>query len=320
MENNSKISEVFREMADILELQDVKWKPIAYRRAAQSLESLDEDVSRIYKKGGIKKLEEIPNIGEKLALKIKEYLESGKIKAYEKLKRQVPFEVLELMKISGIGAKRIKKIFNSLKISNLEDLKKAIRLHKISKLPGFGEKSEKEILDAIKDFELSRGKRFSLKVAEKEAAKVVNYLKSMKNVKKVDVAGSLRRKKSTIGDLDILILCDDPNVVFNKFVKMKGIKDVLVKGHKKTTVILNSGMQVDVRAMPNDSYGAGLLYFTGNKNYNIMMRKLAIKKGYKLNEYGLFERKNWKKIAGKNEKEIFKILGLKYAPPEKREI
>ena len=319
MGNNREIAGIFYEIADMLEFQNVAWKPIAYRRAAESLEALKDDVSKIYKSGGLKALEEIPNIGEKLGEKIVDYLKRGKIKEYERLKKESP-RVAELMKIPGIGPKRIKKLSSSLKISNLDQLKKAIKLHRIAKLPGFGETSEDEMLESIRNFEQSKGKRYSFRAAQKEAQKVVNELKKIKEVDRIDLGGSLRRKKSTIGDIDILVLSDSPESVVEAFVKMKNVKDVLAKGPTKATVILKSGMQVDVRLLPKESYGAALLYFTGNKNYNIYMRRIAIEKGWKLNEYGLFDRKTGKLVAGKTEEEIFKKLGMKYLPPEKREI
>ncbi len=161
---------------------------------------------------------------------------------------------------------------------------------------------------------------YPFKVAEKESKKVIKNLKKIKEVIRIDAAGSLRRKKSTIGDIDILVLTTNPVRVVDAFTNMKDVKDILAKGETKATVVLKSGIQVDVRLLPKESYGAGLLYFTGNKNYNIYLRRIAIEKGYKLNEYGLFDRKTGKLISGKTEEEIFKKLGQKYLKPEEREI
>ncbi|MCX8158809.1 MAG: helix-hairpin-helix domain-containing protein [Candidatus Pacearchaeota archaeon] len=319
MSKNSEIAKIFYEIADILEMQNVQWKPRAYRQAAQSIESLKEDVEKLYQKGNIEKLEQIPNIGEALAKKIVEYLKTGKIKEHKKLLKSIPKHTRELMQIPGLGAKKIKKLHDILKISTINQLEKAAREHKIRNLFGFGEKSEKDILEAIELSKISKD-RIPLKEAQKEAKKIINQLKKLKNIEKIEAAGSIRRKKPFIRDIDILVSSNNPEKVINAFVKLKNLKKILGKGATKATIILKSGIQADIRVINPKSWGAGLLYFTGNKNYNIMIRKIAIKKGFKLSEYGLFDKKTGKMIAGKTEKEIAKKLNIKLPKPENREI
>lgn len=315
---NQELSRIFYEMADILEMQDVEWKPQAYRRVAKVLETFVDDIEQVYKKSGVKGLMEIQGIGENIANKIEEYIKTGKIKAYERLKKSVPAHLNLLMNIKGMGAKRVKKLSKILNIKSIEQLKKAAEQHKIAKIPGFGLKSEQEIL---KNIELSKTQknRISLKRAEKVANSIIKELKNLKEVKEVSEAGSLRRKRETIGDIDILASSNQPKEVIDKFTKLKIIKRVLAKGQTKAMIITKSGEQVDLRVLKPESWGAGLFYFTGSKAYNIETRKTAIKKGYKLNEYGLFNKRG-KNIASRTEKEICNKLGIKYLKPEQREV
>jgi len=319
MSKNSEIGNIFYEIADILEMQGIAWKPRAYRQAAQSLESLKDDVELLYQKEGIERLEQIPNIGKALAKKIVEYIKTGKIKEHQRLLKTIPKHIRELMKIPGLGAKRIKKLNETLKIRTIKDLEKAAKLGKIRNISGFGEKSEKDILEAIQIFKASL-ERIPLQKAEEQANKIISQLRDIKEIEQIEVAGSIRRKKPFIRDIDILASSDSPEKVIDAFTKIKEIKKILNKGPTKATAILNSGIQADIRVLKPESWGAGLLYFTGNKNFNIMVRKMAIKKGYKLSEYGLFDKKTGKMIAGKTEKEIMKKIGLKLPKPEEREI
>lgn len=319
MAKNSEIAAIFYEIADILEMQNVAWKPIAYRNAARTLESLKEPIEDIYSTGGIKKLEALPNIGDALAKKIEEYLKTGKIKEHEKLLSKIPKHIRELMKIPGLGAKKIAKLSQVLKIKTAKELEKAARAHKIVPIPGFGAKSEQNILESI---ELAKQEpdRIPLSQASQIANQIVSKLKKLREVKQIETAGSIRRKKPFIRDIDILASSNQPERVIDAFAKLKDIKKILGKGSTKATVILKSGIQADIRVLKPESWGAGLFYFTGNKNYNIMIRKIAIKKGLKLSEYGLFDKKTNKMIAGKSEEEIAKKLGIKLPKPEDREI
>jgi DNA polymerase (family 10) len=316
---NSEIAAIFYEMADILEIQDVAWKPRAYRQAARAIDTLPEDIEAVYKKGGIKLLEEIPGVGEGIAKKIIQYLETGKIKEHENLKKTVPKHITVLMEVPGIGPKKVKKLNKFLNIASVAQLKKAAKEHKIAKIPGFGEKSEQDILEGIAILGKSKGK-ILFKTAERVANKIINYMKKIKEVKQISAAGSLRRKRPAVRDIDILASSTKPDKVIDFFTKFPDIQKVLARGPTKATIILKSGIQSDLRVLPPESWGAGLFYFTGSKNYNIEMRKIAIKKGYKLSEYGLFDRQTNKLIAGKTEEEICKKLGVKYLKPEQREI
>jgi DNA polymerase (family 10) len=314
---NQGIAAIFFEMADILEMQNVQWKPRAYRQAARSIDSLRQDVSDVYRKGGLKALEEIPGVGENLARKIEEFIKTGKVKAYEKLKKEVPSHISVLVKIPGMGPKKVKKLNELLKITNVSQLENAARKHKIAGIEGFGEKSEMDILDSIALMKKSKT-HIPLSQAEKIARPIIIGLKKLKQTLQISSAGSLRRKKPVIGDIDIMVSSKNPGKVIEKFTKLKQIDKILAKGPTKATIILKSGVQVDLRVLSPSSWGAGLFYFTGSKNYNIEMRKTAIKKGYKLSEYGLFDKKTGKMIAGKTEQEICRKLGVKYLKPEQR--
>ncbi|MBW3017345.1 hypothetical protein KY316_03145 [Candidatus Woesearchaeota archaeon] len=316
---NQEIAAIFYEMADILEMQNVQWKPRAYRTAARAIENLDEPIENIFKRGGLKELEELPGVGEGIGKKIVEYLKTGKINEYEKLKSQIPKHINILMKIPGMGPKKVKKLNKLLKISTVSQLEKAAMQHKIAKVPGFGQKSEQDILESIGIFRKSKG-RIPLKQAQQMADSIVSKLKPVKEISKISVAGSLRRKKSTIGDIDILASSKNPKKVIEAFTSLPNVQKVIAKGPTKATVVLKSGVQADLRVLAAESWGAGLLYFTGSKNYNIELRKIAIKHGYKLSEYGLFDKQTGKMVAGRTEQEICKKLGVKYLKPEEREM
>ena len=316
--SNADIASIFFEMADILEMKNIQWKPRAYRQAARAIDSLRRDVKDIYKQGGLKLIEEIPGVGEGIGKKIVEYLKTGKVKDHDRLLKTVPSHMGVLMKIPALGPKKIKKLNQILKISTVAQLKSACLSHKISKLPGFGDKSEQDILEGIDLMRSAKGK-IPYKQAKMIANKIITQLKGLKEVSKIEAAGSLRRKKVMIRDIDILVSSNNPKKVIDAFTKIKEIKKVLAKGPTKAMVILKSGTQSDLRVLKPESWGAGLFYFTGSKNYNIEMRKIAIKKGFKLSEYGLFEKKTNKMAAGRTEKEICQKLGVKYLDPSQRE-
>ncbi len=315
---NLEIAKIFYEMADILEMQDVQWKPRAYRKAARALESLSEDVEDIYKKKGLKGLEKIPGIGERLAKKIVQYIETGKINEYERLKKTLPPGLTEMMEVMGLGPKKVKVLYKKLKIKNIKELEKAIKEHKLRNLFGFGEKTEKNILESLQLYK-QRSKRMLIGFVLPLVNNIVNELKKLKEVHNIVPVGSFRRCKETVGDIDILVTSSNPNKVMDTFVKLPEIKKVLAKGTTKSMVILSNGLQADLRVVEDKSFGSALQYFTGNKDHNIELRKIAIKKGYKLSEYGLFEKRTNKMVAGKTEEEVYKKLGLRYIPPELRE-
>jgi DNA polymerase (family 10) len=313
---NYEVAELLRNIAQLLEIKnELVFKIRAYEKAALVIENLDEDIEDVWKKG---KLGDISGVGEALTKKISEFLETGKLGYYEKLKEQVPVNIEELGRVGGLGPKTIMKLYKKLNIKNLKELEKAAKQHKIQEIEGLGSTVEENILKSI-EFAKVSGKRFLLGYALDIAEEIKNKLKKLKDVNKIEVAGSLRRKKETIGDIDILITSKNPSKVMDFFTRMNDVQAVLAKGHTKSSVRLKEGLQADVRVIAEKSYGAALLYFTGSKQHNIALRKIAIKKGMKLSEYGLFNKKTNRMLAGKTEQECYKKLGLSYIEPEIRE-
>ena len=314
---NQEIAKLLRTISIYLEMKGIQFKPQAYERAAYSVEALDEDIEDFVKKQGKEGLKKLPGVGESIAEKIIEYLKTGKIKELEELKKEVPVDIEALTSIEGVGPKIVYKLYKALGIKTVEDLEKACLEHKIRKLPGFGEKSEEKILKGI-EFYKQGGQRAILGFIIPTVEELVEYLKESKLAKKVVPAGSYRRRKETIGDIDILAVSDKPEKLMDYFVKFEGVGHIYSKGSTKTNVRLKIGLDADLRVVPEESFGAALAYFTGSKEHNIQMRERAIKKGWKLNEYGLFD-KNEKRIAGRTEEEIYEKLGLEWIPPEMRE-
>ncbi len=309
---NLEIAKIFSEMADLLEMQDVQWKPRAYRTGAKTLEALSEPVEKLDRKA----LMELPGIGAALADKIVEYCATGKVREYEKMRKLFPEGVDQMMHLMGLGPKKAWRLYKELKIKNLKELEQAAKKGRISKLRGFGPKSEQEILKSIGTYTVGQG-RTLLGRALPLAHELVGQLKRLKHVQKIEVAGSLRRRKETVADIDILVISNNAKDVMDTFTILPQVARVLAKGDTKSSVTLHVGMNADVRVLEPKNFGAALQYFTGSKEHNIQMRQLAIKKGCKLNEYGLFKGK--KQVAGRTEEEIYQALGLRYVAPELRE-
>jgi DNA polymerase (family 10) len=315
-DTNYQLAKMFREIAAFLEMEEIPFKPIAYEKAAFALESMTEDVSEIYKKEGFNGLKKIPGVGESIAKKIEEYLKTGKIKYYLTYKKKYPIDILSLIEVEGVGPKMVLSLWKNLKVKNLRDLERVAKEQKIRNLPGFGEKSEENILQGIQFLKKSKG-RFLLGDILPVAKELESYLKSLKEIKKISLTGSIRRKKETIGDVDVLVVTNYPGKVMDYFVKFPDIVKIYGRGRTKSSVRLRQGFDVDLRVVGDDCYGAALQYFTGSKEHNIVLRKIAIEKGYKLNEYGLFRGK--KKLISKEEKDIYNKLGLEWITPELRE-
>jgi DNA polymerase (family 10) len=313
---NQKLAKIFYEIADFLEMEGVAFKPYAFQKAAVTLENLEEDVATLYKKGGREALEDIPGVGKGIAERIEEYLKTGKIKDYERLKKKTPVKMEELTQVEGMGPKKVKVLYQKLGIRNLKDLEKAAKAYKIAPLFGFGEKTEKNILERIQFLKRSKG-RFLLGEIMPNVKEVYERLKNLKEVEEISTAGSLRRMKETIGDVDFLVISKNPQRVMDFFVSLPGIIKIWGRGSTKASVRMEEGFDMDIRVVPKKSYGSALQYFTGSKEHNIVLRKIAIDKGLKLNEYGLFRGK--KMIAGRKEEGIYKALGLSWMPPEIRE-
>ena len=276
---------------------------------------MSADIEEVYKKGALK---ELPGVGKSIEEKIIQFIKTGKIKEHDKLIKSVPKPLSSLMNVPFMGPKKAKKLFSILKISTVKQLESAAKKHKIAKIPGFGLKSEQDILEGIAMMGVRERKPYKLVVPI--AKRIIARMKKVKSIQKISIAGSLRRKKATIRDIDIVVSSKNPKKVIEAFTKIPGIKKITAKGQSKATIFLKSGIQADIRVFFPEQWGAGLLYFTGSKSYNINLRKIAIKKGYKLNEYGLFDKKTGEMIAGKTEEEICKKLGVKYLKPEQREI
>jgi len=317
---NNQIAKIFKLMAMYLEAQGVEFKPRAYQKAAQSLETLEKDVKEIFEKSGLKALAEIPSIGKSLALKIEEYLKTGQIAEYEKLKKELPVDMENLVKIEGLGPKTIFALYDKLKIKNVPELEKALKEHQIRNLEGFGEKSEENLKLALEFFKKSAD-RFLLGYIYSDALKLKNILAKVKGVSKIEIAGSIRRFKETIGDIDILAVTKNPLKLMNYFTSLENVAEIYMKGKTKSAVKLTNGIDVDLRIVSSKSWGSALNYFTGSKEHNIALREIAINKGYKLNEYGLFKIKNKDEIqiAGKTEKELYSALEMSYIEPAMRE-
>ncbi|MCD6115369.1 DNA polymerase/3'-5' exonuclease PolX [bacterium] len=313
---NQEIANILYDIAYYLEMEGVPFKPYAYEKAAITLENLEEGVDKIYLRGGLKALEEIPGIGKSIAQKIEEYIKTGKIKYYEEFKKKVPVKIDELTAVEGVGPKMVKVLYQKLGIRDLKDLERAAKEGKIRNLPGFGEKTEKNILQGIRFLKKSGG-RFLLGEVLPIVREITSILSKLKEVERIDVAGSLRRRKETIGDVDLLVIAKDAEKVMDVFVNLPGVTKVWGKGKTRSSIRLEQGIDVDLRVVPKKCYGSALQYFTGSKEHNIATRKIAIDKGLKLNEYGLFKGK--KMIAGKTEEEIYKALGMEWIPPEMRE-
>lgn len=312
---NKEIAGIFYEIGEYLKIKGVAFKPRAYEKVAYSVENLEEEVSEIYKKGGLKAVEDIPGVGVSIAKKIEELIKTGHLKYYEKLKKFLPVKIGELSAIEGVGPKMIFKLYKKLKVKNINDLEKAAKTGKIAKIAGLGEKTEEKISKGI-EFLKKSGGRFLLGTILPQVRTIESRLKNLKEVDRVAIAGSIRRMQETIGDLDILVTSNKPEKVMDFFIFMPEIAHVYSQGNTKIMVRLKSGMDADLRVVPDKSFGAALQYFTGDKRHNITLRILAEKKKYKLNEYGLWRGK--KLIAGRIEEEIYKALGMATPPPEIR--
>lgn len=311
---NTEIAQVFRDIAKILEIkQENVFRVRAYERAAQNIEALDEDISGLAREN---RLSEIPGVGKDLSGKITEYCLTNKIKYFEQLKKEIPQGLLELLSVPSVGPKTVRLLFEKLKVKSVSGLEKAISKGRLNNVPGIKEKTIVNILKGIAIFK--RGKeRITLAQATKIAGDFSESLSGMKEVDKLSLAGSLRRQKETVGDIDILIVSQKPAKVMHKFTRLLSAAQVLASGTTKASVRTRQDVQVDCRVVEAKSFGAALVYFTGSKDFNIRLRQIAIKKGLKVNEYGVF-RKN-KFICGRTEEDVFKALGLPYIEPELRE-
>jgi len=311
---NKDIAKIFRQIAQILEIKgENHFRIRAYERGAQNIESLSEDIEVFIKED---RVTTIPGIGKDLEQKIKEIVSEGRLQYLEDLKKDIPKGLLDILAIPGVGPKTAKLLYEKLEIRDVVMLERMAHAGRIRELPGMKQKTEENILRGIEI--LKRGHdRMDLKTAQDVALSFTSGLKKLKEVKRIDPAGSLRRRKDTVRDIDLLISSNKPEKVMHAFTTLPQVKEIIVKGPTKSSILSIDNIQVDVRVIKDDSYGAALLYFTGSKEHNIRLRQRAITKDLKLSEYGIF--RNNKRIAGKTEMEMYKKLGLSYIEPELRE-
>jgi len=312
---NLELSQIFYSISDLLEMQGLPFRAIAFARVARVLEFLEKDIEEIYREGGTKALMDIPGVGEGIARRMEEFVKTGEVKDYQKLKRKCPVDLEGLRAVEGLGSKRIKILYEKLKVKNLKDLKKAAQAGKIGKLEGFGAKSEKNILQAI-DFAAEGKGRFLLGLVLPRVRRIIGELGKLPQISRVSMAGSIRRMKETVGDVDILATSSKPKEVMDFFIGMPGITKVWAKGPTKSSIRFRDGLDCDLRIVGKESFGAALQYFTGSKEHNILTRRIARKKGLKLNEYGVY--KGERKIAGETEEGVYEAIGLPYIAPELR--
>ncbi|GAB2806628.1 hypothetical protein GCM10027043_01890 [Ferruginibacter profundus] len=296
---------------------DMRFRATAYENASKILYNMTEDISMYA--ANVKSLDAIGGIGESIAKKIIEFLKTGKIKAFEQLKTQVPYKLLELLDITGIGPSTLRILHQQRNVNNREDLEILLQQDKLGSIPGFGAKKIENLKRELKV--IKQPERMPFAVAQKIGNRIISELIKIPGVEKATLAGSLRRKKETIGDIDIIAVAAPQHRkrIVERFMALPMVKKVLVKGTTKISVLLTQkNIQVDIRLVHNYEYGAALLYFTGSREHNIKLRTIARNMGYKINEYGLFEIATNKRLMGAGEEEIYRFLHMKYIPPEQR--
>ena len=311
---NRLIAEMFEQMADVLEFKgEIPFKVNAYRKASRVIKELQIDIENLWKEN---KLNTIPGVGTGLAKKIDEFLKTGRMTKYEEIVRSVPPSLIDLLKIQSLGPKTLALAHEKLNVETLEDLKRVIQNGTLAQLPGMGEKKVENILKGIQLRERGMG-RIPLGIALPLVEEIIEELKKLSHVGRIYPAGSVRRMRETVGDIDILVETDNGEEIVKRFVSLPNVTRVLAAGKTKGSVLVENNIQVDLRAVESNSYGAALQYFTGSKAHNIRLREIAKKQGLKINEYGVFDGE--KNIGGEKEEDIYHALGLTWIPPELRE-
>ncbi len=312
---NTEIAAMLDELADLLEIEGAnRFRVRAYRNGARTVAEHTRHMSALVAAG--EDLTALPGIGKELAAKIKEMIETGHLSKLEEVKQRTPGSLVQLLKIEGLGPKRVQTLYKELHITNLDELEAAAKQGRVRELRGFGAKTEEKILADLEQAREAEA-RTRLDVAESLIKPLVDYLRELEGVTRVEVAGSYRRRKETVGDIDILAIGEDGASIIQHFVEHEDINTVASQGETRSTVFLRSGLQVDLRVVPKESYGAALQYFTGSKAHNVALRTLAVKQGYKINEYGVF--RDDERVAGESEAEIYDLFDLAYVEPELRE-
>jgi DNA polymerase (family 10) len=313
---NAEAARALRELALFLEMDGVAFKPRAYEKAALQIEQLARPIAEVFAEGGVAALEAVPGVGRRIAMRLASLLESGRIEELESLRRRTPVDVLALAAVEGVGPRSVRQLYEALGIRTVAELKQAASEGRIRGLPHFGERSEQRILRAITFLEASHG-RIPLGEVLDLAQDMEVRLGELPGVERAALAGSLRRRCDTIGDLDFVVAAGDAEKVIAGFVAMPEVAHVYARGDTKALVRLQNGLDADLRAVPRESFGAALLYFTGSKEHNVALRRLAQDRGLKLSEYGLYEGE--RAVAGASEEEVYAALGLARVPPELRE-
>ncbi|MFY9717938.1 MAG: helix-hairpin-helix domain-containing protein [Thermoplasmata archaeon] len=315
MATNAEAAALLREIADLLDLNGERFKPEAYRRAARSIETLSEDLGSVAGHGGLR---EVPGVGEAIEEKLREYLASGRIGYLDRLRTEIPGGLLEMMRLSGVGPKTTRRFWTELGVTDRGELGRAIDAGRLEGLKGFGPKKIEQVRAAL--VAAAAGPALGRSPIESVYATAVSIrdtLRANAPAEQVEVAGSFRRCRETVGDLDVLVTSKDPEKVFDVFSAIPSIAEVKMRGGTKETVVLRGGLQVDLRVVEPEAFGAALQYFTGSKEHNVRLRSLARDRGLKINEYGVF--RGEVRVGGRTEEEVYRLLGLEWIPPELRE-
>jgi DNA polymerase (family 10) len=312
---NDEIAQKFDRLADFLEIEGANpFRVRAYRNAARTISGLARSVSELIEEGT--QLTTLPGIGKELAEKIQEVARTGNLAKLTEIEQRIPPGLHQVLSIPGLGPKKVKILYEQMHVTNIDELRTAVEKKRIRELPGFGAKSEERILEELEHVARS-AQRFAWIAAESIARDLIDHLEATGLIERITVAGSFRRRKETVGDLDILVTCSDPAAVTNHFRHYEAVVQVISSGETRSSVVLHSGIQVDLRVVPAESYGAALHYFTGSQAHNIAVRHLGRRQGLKINEYGVFRGEN--RIAGTTEEEVFAQVDLPYIEPELRE-
>jgi DNA polymerase (family 10) len=320
---NPEIARIFEEVADILEIQGANpFRIRAYRNATRTVETLTTPLRKWVEEHRL--LTDLPGIGKEMANHIREMVETGTLGFRDELLAEVPRSLIELMRLPGLGPKKAKKIHDDLQISSVEELEAAAQAGRIASLPGFGAKSQERILAGIAEYRL-HGSRFLLTDAERYVEPLLAYLREIPEVERLEVAGSYRRRQETVGDVDLLAIASHPIPVMEHFRRYPQVDKILMAGDTRSTIVLGTGLQVDLRVVPEECYGAALVYFTGSKEHNVKLRRRAVEHGLRISEYGVFrveerhQEDEGERIAGREEADVYASVGLAWVPPEMRE-
>lgn len=315
--HNTDVAEMFDRMADLLEIQGAnRFRVRSYRDASRTVSSLSADLADLVERG--EDLTELSGIGDSLAGKIEQMVETGTVDQLEELESEVPLGLRDMMNVEGLGPKRVKSIWEELGAESLDELESLAREGRIREIEGFGPKTEQNILEGIGRARADRG-RTRIDIAEQRAEAVIDHLRQLEEVERVVGAGSYRRREETVGDLDVLVVCEDSDRVMEEFVGYEDVVEVVSQGTTRSTVYLRGDFQVDLRVVPGESYGAAMKYFTGSKEHNVACRQRGIERDLKINEYGVFRGDEEERVGGADEEEIYELIDMEYVPPELRE-